>query len=115
MLTSIPDELLFYITNNSEKYKLKSIYIRNNCRNYNRNIYIIAANRIALYYKLFRNIKNLQQTIKAFFIRIFSNCYFPQPYECLYYAPHKPDGTCRFCNSQKHTHTHTELIDRFYI
>lgn len=83
------------------------------------NVKHVAVSRIQLAYKIRNNEKKLGKKINFQLLRMFKmgppiNC-IPRG-DCVYYAPHVPNGICRFCHGFKTEHKISErLVLKYYI
>lgn len=116
MFSRLPNEIVDMIIDNCGSNKIKSYNFRYCIGNVTENdVKIIAANRIILWYKIMYIYKNLNRYITYHLKKIFSTwSYFPR--NCVYYAPHIPNGMCRFCSNYVKDHKFKpSFIEKFFI
>jgi hypothetical protein len=79
---------------------------------------IIAADRIKLWFLLMSRYRRLAGfiTSRLELLRSGGVCsWYRHPGRCIYYAPHRLDGTCRFCMAFEQDHRFsTRLIELFF-
>jgi len=78
---------------------------------------VFASNRIKLWFMIMRRYRNMSRYINRQLCQIFDNlhCAYRSRY-CVYYAPHIPDGMCRFCHKYKHEHYFSQIfIEKHFV
>jgi len=95
------------------------INLKNNKR------YLIAALRIKLFIKIFYEYKVQNKFIFLNLQNLFYRKYYkinvknvPKRYNninCIYYAPHIPNGSCRYCCGSKDSHHYSDRLINDYI
>ena len=78
---------------------------------------ICAINRIKLWFMIMRRYRNMSGYIDRQLSQIFDNLHCAYRSRCcVYYAPHIPNGTCRFCMKYKKDHYFSPaFIEKFFI
>lgn len=114
----LPDELIDYIFYCSQNKSINMIsnyiLITNKSKCILKNI---AISRIQLWWLIIKKYIDLKNSIIPKLKHYTSIPFISDiPIECVYYAPHIPNGICRFCMSGKDTHKFSEkLINNFYF
>ena len=78
---------------------------------------VFAINRIKLWFMITRRYRNMAGYIDRQLSQIFDNLHCAYRSRCcVYYAPHVPNGTCRFCMKYKKAHYFSpKFIEKFFI